>query len=1194
MKRKHIRKILGVAGVTAMLVMGTSAGSLASGTELALPTAQEGAEIPPEGEERPGEVPGSGTGEPGKDVLPEGGNKPGTETPPEGGNEPGEDPGSGTGEPEGGNEPGTETSPEAPQLSEGPQPTEGPQPSEGPSPSETPQPSEEPQPPEENREVTVTWKMGEEGISPGADFTWAAEGLTLRAEASEGFRDFTIQIVKDGRVTEITGSDTDQAACELRETGLYQVTLFTADEDKTILGNQISFTIRKEIRELIWMGPSEEAYPYAGKAVPLPTAGLKGEGEELQNVRIECKNEKGEIVPEARDAGKYTVTASLTGEQMNHYRLAQEAEVQKTFEITRLPIEIRAAEGQSKYYGGPEPARFGYTVVSQGNADLGPEAILRELALEYGIGPDQLLYREDPAGNQDAGAYELKLNLGEEGKGSRNFAIIYRGAAFQIQKLPVILIPEEEQGKLYGQRDPENFAYSVVLGVEQEKTSVTAAELREELGNLAIRREAGEKPGSYRYIPVPGSGGTKIKGENLDLKLSEKAPCFTVRRLQITEVEPINSRQESFRVTTNLKGDRTKKAETRIQAEVLSFPKEKDGISFNREAIRENLAKGTPFTGSAGKGIIGSVVYEKDRRDMDGQIYWTGYLPAGTKLRISIVDGDGETVSANHKDLTVSPLPVELRWSGYESGAAGNFVTDGAGEALTVKATSGPLEKEWLEIAYQKEENSGARMYYEEGLDYSFFPEARNFGEAHLPQWVTASVLDTLNLECQEKTLQFYVDDRAFDIPPSAIRFENRGKEIAIQLPEYGTISEVSITGGEVRLPGGWAREFVLPVSWSGEELIPTGAQITVTYKDLAGHQGVGRAAAAQSFVVTPITFAIRPELNSNGYLNGRSSVLIVSGTACACEPIRVSVADMAQTTNATQTQAWSDSNGSWEALFPMSQLPEGQDFTIQAEYMDVRGEGYSINARFDAFCASPAVVSPIFEAMTHISGMVEAGTAVALVVNGETKNYYELPVDRFGRFSFDETPMMFGGEDFFDIYVTDVAGNVSIRHYEIPEPGDPFQVSGQISPLGKLFYSPQERESRVFGATPVSAGDFTQDTVEIPLLMGMSYEVGALTLHRTEKGFTVSSRLEAAKGLDPEDYTLSEGALYVYTGKPTVEELQKKAGTRYAYGEEIPLGEGTIWIAGGQELTISGEDMEALKLYDYEKSREYVRYQEQ
>jgi hypothetical protein len=411
-----------------------------------------------------------------------------------------------------------------------------------------------------------------------------------------------------------------------------------------------------------------------------------------------------------------------------------------------------------------------------------------------------------------------------------------------------------------------------------------------------------------------------------------------------------------------------------------------------------------------------------------------------------------------------------------------------------------------------------------------------------------------------------------------------------------GTITSVTIAGAEVAVSGEMAQEFKFPVSWSGKDLVATGAGISVSYTDQAGHQGTGSAAASRSSVSTPITFRIRPELNSNGYLNGRSTTLIVSGTACACEPIQVTVAGMTQKTNATQNEVWSDSNGSWEVLFDMTALPEDEDFSISAEYMDVNGTGYSISARFDAYCASASVISPVYEAMTHISGMVEPGTAVALVINGETQNYYEIDVDRFGRFAMDDVPMMFGGEDSFDIYVTDIAGNVSISHYEIEEPDDPFEVTATVNPLGKYFYSAEETDSVVCAATPVSLSDFAEeeDTIELPLLMGMSYEVGTLTISRTDNGITVSAELQVGEDIDAEDYRFENEKLYVYTGKPTLAELRNHAGTEYKYGQEITLKEDeTVWIVDDMDMTILADDIENLELYDFYNSSIYEKYQE-
>ena len=248
-----------------------------------------------------------------------------------------------------------------------------------------------------------------------------------------------------------------------------------------------------------------------------------------------------------------------------------------------------------------------------------------------------------------------------------------------------------------------------------------------------------------------------------------------------------------------------------------------------------------------------------------------------------------------------------------------------------------------------------------------------------------------------------------------------------------------------------------------------------------------------------------------------------------------------------------------------------------------------------EAFCADASVVSPIYEAMTHISGMVEPGTMVALVINGDTQKYKEMKVDRFGRFAYDDVPMLYGGEDSFDIYVRDIAGNTSIRHYEIPEPGDPFEVTGTVNPMGKFLYSAVEVGSEVAVATPVFSDDFTEDAenIELPLLMGMSYEVGTLTLAKSGNGFTVSGKIQMGEDISSEDYTVEEGKVYVYTSQPSIEDIKEHKGTEYNYGDTISLGNGTVWIVNENNMTILADDMAELSLYDYENSEIYVKYQE-
>ena len=572
--------------------------------------------------------------------------------------------------------------------------------------------------------------------------------------------------------------------------------------------------------------------------------------------------------------------------------------------------------------------------------------------------------------------------------------------------------------------------------------------------------------------------------------------------------------------------------------------------------------------------------------------------------KIEDEDGNVETVEVSERPVKVKVSQVEASfdWSGTKQSSFGNgdsgvnnYVDEKTPLTLSAKEGSAVTD-EMVEILYDNGNGKEEATYYNT-LNQTFKPAANNVGSKHATQKVTANIVDTLNIKCDSKSQVFYVDDVAFPINSSGIQFENRGKDIKIQVPEGGTIKSVTIPGGTITVGGGVSNQFAFPVSFSGKNLIPTGSNISVTYVDEAGHEGSGTATATRSSVSTPITFRIRPELNVNGYLNGqRGNTLIISGVACACEPIRVTVAGMTQTTNATQAETWSDTNGAWEVAFDMSRLPEGQDFTISAEYMDVNGASYTMNAKYEAFVAPATVKSPIYEAMTHISGMVEPGTAVALVVNGEQSKYYEIDVDRFGRISMDDVPMMFGGEDSFDIYVQDIAGNVSIQHYDVAEPEDPFEVTSQVNPLGKYFYRAEQKLSDVYVATPISGKDFEEsDTLELPLIMGMSYEVGKLTVTKKDDDVVVTSDIQLSEDIDTEDYKVENEKLYIYRTRPTVDDLRDKTGEEFKYGDLIPLGaDETIWLVDEKDMTILADDMEELELFKYDESKEYETYQEQ
>ena len=869
---------------------------------------------------------------------------------------------------------------------------------------------------------------------------------------------------------------------------------------------------------------------------------------------------------DGKDASEKGYPIIITNKNPNYIFTTDETVI-----INKLPLNVTMNKGQSKYYGAVDPL---FTCnVTPGDKIEVSETIIAEFKDEI----QKSIQREE---GENVGFYKYK-----KPDDSSNYTIVKfdnDNNTFEIKKLPVVIEVDDGQSKVFSENDPA-FGFDLDVGIDGYATTEDVADSIINMAAECLKREMGETPGEYCFLlgddaiamePVI-SGDSSISDGNVVITLPEGGPVFTIEPLEITikDSANINSRSSMFEVNTELpeerKEDVTATVEVSINTEKVQNP---DSISWSELSV---------YTGALNEKsevLIDQVTYSLDKQN------WKGYLPAGTEVTVDAVYDD-QSVVAETQTFTVGKTNVgELTLSGTHSSRAGSYITDK--ETLTLTGAGSELKKV---ILNNKEIN-----YYSNDVNpVSVSPS--NSGSSHNMQSISANILDTLNLSCSPaKIEQFYVDDQAF--PISSVQFENRGKELKVTAPENGTITSVSIPNATVTALGDVAagQEATFAVNWSGSALIPTGSSVSVTYKDEAGHEANGSTTATRSSVSTPLLFTIRPELTA-GYLNGESSNLIVSGTGCTCEPISVSVAGMSQDLNVSVQDTWTDSNGTWETTFSMDGLPEGQDFTISAEYKDVNGAGYSINARYDSFCADASVVSPIYEAMTHISGMVEPGTTVALVINGDTQKYKEMKVDRFGRFAYDDVPMLYGGEDSFDIYVRDIAGNTSIRHYEIPEPGDPFEVTGTVNPMGKFLYSAVEEGSAVAIATPVSSDDFAEDeeSIEIPLLMGMSYEVGTLTLAKSGDGFTVSGEIQMGEDISSEDYTVEEGKLYVYTSQPSIEDIKEHKGTEYKYGDTISLGNGTVWIVNESNMTILADDMAELSLYDYENSEIYAKYQE-
>ena len=155
-------------------------------------------------------------------------------------------------------------------------------------------------------------------------------------------------------------------------------------------------------------------------------------------------------------------------------------------------------------------------------------------------------------------------------------------------------------------------------------------------------------------------------------------------------------------------------------------------------------------------------------------------------------------------------------------------------------------------------------------------------------------------------------------------------------------------------------------------------------------------------------------------------------------------------------------------------------------------------------------------------------------------------------------------------------------------------EVTSYINPLGKYFFDKKKKDGERYAATPVSYEDFQDsDKLEIPLIMGMKYEVGKLVIKKTEDGIVITSKLELSLSISRNDYKVKKEKLYIYRSEPTFDDLKNRKGEEFLYDDIIPLKEGeTIWLVDEKDITIQEKDMKKLKLFDFEKSKEYKAYQ--
>ena len=954
---------------------------------------------------------------------------------------------------------------------------------------------------------------------------------------------------------------------KITECGTYRLTVSLNPEEQdqyTITEETTEFTILQRPIQIQW-DLSAFPYVYNGNEQQLPSAWY----EDVSGNRIPV----GDIVEaDGRPvigAGQYTAAAHIDDP---HYT-ADQQELTCPFSVEKLAVRLKAKPAQ-KYYGEKDPAfdfdvTAGDETVSQNEA-VNEEIVRQELLSEF-AGP--YFTREDLPEDEKENAGITRI-VPAEIPALNNYRIVSQeGSDFEIIPLPVKVIPVEGQSKIYGEPDPEFYSYKVEFTAETA-SGITSEMAAEEMGEHLLGREQGEdvqrdetgaKEKQYAY-------SLSYAPQNYQTELEADA-AFVIRPVDISVRDfAISSRSEGFTIFTNLEHpEALSETDLRIVIEA-EFPEDTRGIFFSDflDDYISGAEKGIPLTDSQMEIPVKEMQYRYIGAEQ--VIAWSGRLPAGTILSVS-AEGQGGIVSAEPVWLKVERTPASLAFGS----PAGDVL--GKNDFLYLSGTPG----EYVEVDY------GGAAYYQ-NADVLIQPAAA--GEGQL-QTIWASFLDVLNLSYEPASFSFVYDDQALPVPDTGIIFSNRDSFITVTLPESGRITEAVIAGGTVTLDEEEGLVHVLPVVWSGNELNPEGAAIQITYTDRKGNEGTGEGRASRAKIDTPVYMSLFPEPNREGYLNGSLRTLIVSGSACAGEQIRVTCAGVSVLTRVNPPDTWSDQPGSWEVLFSAEDLPEGDDFQITAEYVDVDGQGAARNVRYDASCRAPALFSPVFESMHFICGAAEPGTSVTLVINGQKT--YPVYIDRHGRFFLDKLPMLLGGIDFFDLYVTDAAGNTAFLHREIPEAGDSRKVKGTLSPVGKIFYRADENSGRCYLASPVDLPETAGESRKIPLLFGMGYEMG--TLEIKAEGETITPVWTLSEKLKKGEYKTGKESLMYWTRQPSFYDLEQKTGQSAAFGEKIRIIPGSrIWICCEIDIEMTEEAMEEMMqeklLYDFEQSLFYEECQ--
>ena len=788
----------------------------------------------------------------------------------------------------------------------------------------------------------------------------------------------------------------------------------------------------------------------------------------------------GEAVTEATAAGEYTLTASLSGKDVEYYTIGSGETA--TLKISKKTITVTPKAEQSKVYGDEEPT-LAYTL----DDDSFSNEVTGTLSREEG---------------EDVGDYKIKQGMLS---GSDNVEIVFTEDVVFAVTPKALTLKAENAGKNFGAKDPEELTVEAV-GLANNDTLEDLAyevsrETGEKVGEYAIKVEAieGEGKNANYTIDTSEDGTFTISGEFAGTVSVVTDPLTTRTTGLELKVEGISADLSDATLTLYLKAGKVEVSKDNI--------KEDDTIELEITGHEET----DPVSGKS----------------------FTAYLPEGDYfVEIKMPQKAGEAVTAKGPDIKVSKDSLEITVSNSNAvnearSLIGKETADTLISTLKEFQVNNPkTDDEIIQLTINDEAKYIKPGDMDKELEALITKLKEQGGVDQIPVKITAWVATPdLNSTAFEKT---YMYDPAYKdavTKESISGLNNRTSSFTVKFPEPSRITEISLSGfntvdvNSIKYSGvDGADEYgttaTIPVSFAtGNPPRSYDVEVTIKYVDAAGNtapvytqKGIDQGVAKQISVnsIEPRTSSQEGKL----YLQGTNAIRL-SGYATASEQINISITDShgkrlyskSITVEGVEGENWkSDTINYWTVTIGDDdseenlELPVGEPLTLRVNYGDVMGGSAAIILIYDEVCQEAQLLTPLYPRMKILTGYTENGSSVTATWGNGSQ---EATVTSHGFFTIVFPEEIFDPELILEI--TDIAGNTLSRAYEIPGRRSDVEMKVPAYPIGAMIED--EIGNTKFIATPVLLDELQNGDIEIPILAANYFKVGTMTISRGEDG---------------------------------------------------------------------------------------------